>query len=211
MTETSKSLKTEFELVTAALWFVPAALLLVALAPLPYGYYILVRFVVCGAAAFLAWKHFDAMDRFNPWTLILAIMALLFNPLIPVHLSRELWAPIDLLTAITFGAHYYVVRRGEGNGMEQSTKDYVLGAAKGFAFLSGLALALYVVAVNIDSSKLGIVCGMWLLSWFFWLGTFADVPGGVEYWATTPTWKVFVFVLPLSLVTTALMILLFIG
>ncbi len=90
------------------------------------------RFVVCGAAAFLAWKHFDAIDRFSSWTIIFAIVAFLFNPLIPVHLSRELWVPIDLLTAIMFGVHYYVVRRGQATPMKQSTKDYVLGWAKVF-------------------------------------------------------------------------------
>ena len=44
--------------VTPFVWAIPAAMLIIALAPLPYGYYTLLRIVVCGASAFLAWQHY---------------------------------------------------------------------------------------------------------------------------------------------------------
>jgi hypothetical protein len=120
MSRTSRSLTIEFESITAALWFVPVGLLLVALLPLPYGYYVLLRLVVCGVAAFLAWKHFDATGRFGPWPLILAMVAVLFNPVIPVYLNRVIWAPIDLLSAMTLGIHYYAVRRGASRNTQSN-------------------------------------------------------------------------------------------
>jgi hypothetical protein len=100
-----------FDSITAAVWIVPAGMLLVALAPLPYGYYTLLRFVVCVAAAFLAWKHYASAHGIGAWTVGLGLMAILFNPLVPVYLSRGAWAPIDIGAAIVFGAHYYAVRR----------------------------------------------------------------------------------------------------
>jgi hypothetical protein len=34
------------------------------------------------------------------WTF--AIVAILFNPVVPVHLTRHAWAPIDIAAAILF-------------------------------------------------------------------------------------------------------------
>lgn len=39
----------------AALWFVPAAMLLLALLQLPYGHYTLLRLVVCISAVMIAY------------------------------------------------------------------------------------------------------------------------------------------------------------
>lgn len=36
------------------------------------------------------------------WAWVFGIIALLFNPIIPVHLSREIWAPIDIMAALIF-------------------------------------------------------------------------------------------------------------
>jgi len=36
-------------------WIIPAILLLVAVAAMPYGYYTFLRIAVCGAAGFLVW------------------------------------------------------------------------------------------------------------------------------------------------------------
>jgi len=37
----------------------------------------------------------------------MGFIALLFNPLIPVYLTREIWAPIDLGLAVLFGVVGY--------------------------------------------------------------------------------------------------------
>lgn len=44
------------------------------------------------------------------WVIVLGILALLFNPLIPVHLTRALWAPIDLASAALLAAHLWFQR-----------------------------------------------------------------------------------------------------
>ncbi len=75
--------------------FCAAALLLLALLPWPYAYYQLLRWACCAVFAFSAhaeWKH----PR-RAWPLV--ILAVLFNPLAPIHLTRPVWAVLDIIAA----------------------------------------------------------------------------------------------------------------
>ena len=79
---------------------VAAVFLLLALLDWPYGYYQLLRLVVTGAAAWVAYVAYTAKKQ---WLMVIfIIIALLFNPLAPVHLDRETWAGIDVLCAVGF-------------------------------------------------------------------------------------------------------------
>jgi len=75
-------------------------MLLLTLAPWPYGYYQLLRFVVCGAAVYVAVTAYKWQRTWVTW--LFGFIAVLFNPLIPIHLSRDIWQPIDLISAILF-------------------------------------------------------------------------------------------------------------
>lgn len=77
-------------------------LLLLALFPMPYGYYTLVRICICLLSGYLAYKSWQ--EKINLWMWIFIIIAILFNPIIPIYLCRTLWAIIDLATAIIFFA-----------------------------------------------------------------------------------------------------------
>ena len=77
-----------------------AAMLVIALADLPYGYYTLLRIVVCAVGAYGAYSAYNAGRR--GWMWVFAGMAVLFNPIIPVYLDRETWSVIDILAAVTF-------------------------------------------------------------------------------------------------------------
>jgi hypothetical protein len=79
---------------------IAAAMLLGALADLPYGYYQLLRFVVCGVGAYIAYMAYNWQKIWVVW--LFGFIALLFNPLIVIHLSRELWQPIDFICAVLF-------------------------------------------------------------------------------------------------------------
>jgi hypothetical protein len=70
-------------------WLAPAAMLLIALAPLPYGYFMLLRLVVCGAAIWLAYTLLAGRKWTGPRWVFVAI-ALLYNPVFRVHFEREL-------------------------------------------------------------------------------------------------------------------------
>ncbi|MDR9764409.1 hypothetical protein RJJ37_33210 [Rhizobium redzepovicii] len=92
---------------------VPVALLFVALLPLPYGYYPFLRLVIASSAIYLAWRDYKKKDAFNGWSLILSMVALLFNPLIPVYLDRGSWFVIDIAVAGIFAMRWHVSADGD--------------------------------------------------------------------------------------------------
>lgn len=69
-------------------------LLLWALNKHPYGYYTLLRFVVCGVSVYGA--YFATGLKKDGWAWIFGIIAVLFNPIIPIYLDRNTWAFIDV-------------------------------------------------------------------------------------------------------------------
>jgi hypothetical protein len=79
---------------------VTAMVLFGALGRWPYGYYQLLRFIVCGVSLYVAYMAYIWKKQWA--TCLFGIIAVLFNPLIPIHLSRELWQPIDLFCAVLF-------------------------------------------------------------------------------------------------------------
>ncbi len=79
---------------------IAALMLFGALAPWPYGYYQLLRFLVCGVSAYVAYIAYSWQKLWATW--LFGIIAVLFNPLLPIHLSREIWQPIDVICAIIF-------------------------------------------------------------------------------------------------------------
>ncbi|HUW19431.1 MAG TPA: DUF6804 family protein [Sedimentisphaerales bacterium] len=86
-----------------------AALMLVgALERWPYGYYQLLRLVVCGVGVFVAYMAYNWKKLWVTW--VFGFVALLFNPLVPIHLSREIWQPIDLICAISFTVVAFVLK-----------------------------------------------------------------------------------------------------
>lgn len=71
-----------------------AAMLFIGAAPLPYGYYTLLRLVACGVFAFAAFVAFAKAASHLAWLYVL--LALVFNPIIKVYLSKGSWTLIDL-------------------------------------------------------------------------------------------------------------------
>lgn len=93
--------------------FISAALLILALADLPYGFYTFLRLVVCGTAAFGAFAAY-VTDR-GAWVIVLGLLALLFNPVFPVYLDRGTWAFMDIITAVALVISAYQIPPLETN------------------------------------------------------------------------------------------------
>jgi hypothetical protein len=87
-----------------------AALVLAVVVPLPYGFYTLLRLVVCGSAAYMAVR---TAQRRSAWMWVMVGVALLFNPLVPVLLAREVWRVLDLLAAAIFGGLLFAERKDD--------------------------------------------------------------------------------------------------
>lgn len=92
------------------LWLIPIAFLLMAVARMPYGYYTVTKIVVCGSAVFLAVINWADGGVNRGWAVAFALIAILFNPLIPVYLKRATWLYFDFAVAAVFAAHLVLVR-----------------------------------------------------------------------------------------------------
>ena len=62
----------------------------------PYGYYILLRWVCCGCFAYMACVAYK--QKKQNWIWILGITATIYNPIIRVHLTREIWSVVNVIT-----------------------------------------------------------------------------------------------------------------
>jgi len=90
----------------AVFTFVPLVLLLLAcMARWPYGFYTFLRFAVCASAIYMV--VFASVMRNKFWFWMMLGIAVLFNPLVPIYLSRMVWGPIDFLTAMVFAASIF--------------------------------------------------------------------------------------------------------
>ena len=89
--------------------FIAIAMLGWALVPSnPYGYYILLRVVVCGVCAFLASTANDS-NRVG-WTWALGVTAVIYNPVFPLHLTREIWSVVNIATILMLGVTVWTLR-----------------------------------------------------------------------------------------------------
>ena len=73
-------------------------LLLLCLLPMPYGYYMLVRFVSMVAFGVMAYRYYTQSKV--ALTVTFASLALLFQPFIKVALGRTIWNVVDVIVAI---------------------------------------------------------------------------------------------------------------
>lgn len=75
-----------------------AVLFLLCLAPMPYGFYSLIRFVTMIAFAIYAYVYYE--KKSNKLAILFLSLAILFQPLLPIYLGRTLWNIIDVIVAL---------------------------------------------------------------------------------------------------------------
>jgi len=80
------------------LYLILAAILLVCLAPMPYGYYTFVRFMSMVAFGVMAYRYYAQHKM--ALTITFASLALLFQPFIKIALGRTMWNIVDVIVAI---------------------------------------------------------------------------------------------------------------
>mgnify|MGYP001072638627 CR=1 FL=1 len=102
---------------------IAAIMLLAALGKWPYGYFILLRWVVTASAVFVAIVALNTKQYWGIW--LFGLLAILFNPIAPVHLNRTTWQPIDVVTAGIFVAAVFLIRH-----LPKPKRVYVKGEEK---------------------------------------------------------------------------------
>ncbi|HVT01120.1 MAG TPA: DUF6804 family protein [Patescibacteria group bacterium] len=76
-------------------------ILILAIIPTwPYSYYVLLRWAIFISSLIVAYGFY--ISKVTGWALVFGAIAFLFNPIFPVYLTRQTWAPIDLISAVLF-------------------------------------------------------------------------------------------------------------
>ena len=93
-------------------YLILAAMMLLCLAPMPYGYFMLVRFVAMVAFGVLAYQYYK--NRKTVAACTFGVLALLFQPFYKIVLGRALWNIVDVVVAILLIALFFLEKRMEG-------------------------------------------------------------------------------------------------
>ena len=94
----------------ALVHFIPIVMLFLALGRWPYGYYMLLRVVVAATALLIAGSIYRHGKSFTPWLGLFLIVAIVLNPIVPLHLTRGVWSILNVLAATIFAGHVFVRR-----------------------------------------------------------------------------------------------------
>lgn len=106
----------------------------------PYGYYVLLRWIVCPCFIYAAWQALRRGKK--SWVWILGVTAAIYNPVIPLHLSRELWNVLNLIGIAVGGWSVFVLKiesKYEGSKLlitEQLLRDNGLKAEQATKLLT---------------------------------------------------------------------------
>ena len=73
-----------------------AALSLLCILDMPYGYYQLYRFLALGVFLYLAYEEQDKKE----WMIVWLMSALLVQPIFKIALGREIWNMVDIAFAL---------------------------------------------------------------------------------------------------------------
>ena len=85
-----------------AICLISIGLLVAAFFKQPYWYYQCVHWIICGAASWGA--YFAYKTNRTPIVWVFSALAIAFNPVVPIHFHRSIWAIIDLVAATIFAA-----------------------------------------------------------------------------------------------------------
>jgi hypothetical protein len=84
------------------------ALLAGSIYPIPYfAYYQLMNWVVVGAALTVAWQAYKTNKTFIMWLFV--FIAVVFNPIAPLHLRTDVWHIADVLAILLFVASFFLI------------------------------------------------------------------------------------------------------
>lgn len=94
------------------IFLVPALFLLVGIADLPIGYYTFMRIVAFLASCLIAFMSYKENEKVNLWVILFALMAILFNPIIPIYLhDKDTWVVLDFIGATLFAIKGFIIQK----------------------------------------------------------------------------------------------------
>jgi hypothetical protein len=76
--------------------YATAAMMFVAVFPLPELYDSLLRMVVFGTFGWGTYKNLNFGEKISIFPLLYGIFAVVYNPITPIHIPREAWIALDI-------------------------------------------------------------------------------------------------------------------
>lgn len=74
------------------------------------------RWAICGCSAYIAYQHYKEKGR-GFLTVVFIVIAIVYNPLEPIHLFKEAWIVINIITVFIFTLVGFKPKRvKEGDG-----------------------------------------------------------------------------------------------
>lgn len=92
-----------------AIQIIIAILLLLCLAPMPYGYYELIRYLTTVFFVWMAYKYYE--EEKCGLMITFVALAILFQPFIKIALGRLMWNIVDVIVAIGLIVLGYIRRK----------------------------------------------------------------------------------------------------
>jgi hypothetical protein len=90
----------------------------IGFADLPYGYYMLLRLLLCGVSLFLLFGAHLPLEDWHRWTL--GGFAVLYNPVVPIRLGEKaLWVALNVATVLFF----WLVTREEKSSLSAGRSE----------------------------------------------------------------------------------------
>jgi len=94
-------------------WLGPIVIMLIGIFPMPIGYYTLLRVAVFVGALYFCFKIYENNKKIggNSELWFFGLVALLYNPIMPVYLYVKLiWTVINIFTIYLFYKHKHLIK-----------------------------------------------------------------------------------------------------
>ena len=82
------------------LMYVVGVILFLGIFELPYNYYVILRWIVGCSAFFVSYQYFST--KIINLGITYLLIGILFNPFLPVYLSKTTWISLDLICGLIF-------------------------------------------------------------------------------------------------------------
>jgi len=95
----------------ALIFLIPGFLLIAApIVSFPYGFYTFLRLSISISAGFIIYLRNKKVKKVDTISIIFAVIVILYNPIIPIHLTREIWMPINFISAVVYFYGFYKIK-----------------------------------------------------------------------------------------------------
>jgi hypothetical protein len=161
-------------------------MLFIGTALLPYGYYQILRWIVCSMAifnAYIAYRFEKAL-----YIVIFGIIAILFNPIFIISFQKDVWQTVDIICGIVFVASILLLRKSTNFDIMPSantncdSKEHVKMVYCGLSEYSWKIVKIITLVIICISFIFGLWVGIQTGNYqFMLLGTFCSALGVI--WA----------------------------